>query len=512
MEPIHVNEVREIIYRLRKGEGIRNIARSLDLSRNTIRKYRDRAAQEGLLDSQKPLPDIGSLASLLGPPPTPRHMRSTVDPFEETVKLLFDAGVEGATIWRRLRDEHDYTGSYSSVRRFLARKHSQDPEVFVRIETAPGEEAQVDFGYAGPQWDSKQGRRRKAWMFVMTVSWSRHQYVEFVFDQKVATWIACHENAFAFFGGVVERVVIDNLKAGVLKADLHDPVLGEPYRRLAQHYGFVISPNRPRTPRHKGKVESGVHYVKRAFLAGMEFVDLEAMNRRVKQWVLEEAGTRIHGTTKQAPLARFQQVELDALQPLPSEPFDLVSTHRPKVQRDCHVVVEDCYYSVPYRFVGKKVDVYVGRKIVEVYDGTDLITTHPVVNTPGERQTRNEHYPEGKRAWLENPPERCRQRAGDIGPSCGRVVEILLSDRVQDRLPSVHSLLRFSEKYSRDRLERACARVLYYGDPTYRRIKTVLEQGLEDCPIETPPESSPQKDRYRFARSADEFFGAEVKS
>lgn len=311
---------------------------------------------------------------------------------------------------------------------------------------------------------------------------------------------------------MVQRVVIDNLKAGVLKTDLHDPVLGESYRRLAQHYGFVISPNRPRTPRHKGKVESGVHYVKRAFLAGQEFVDLEAMNRRVKQWVLEEAGTRVHGTTKQAPLARFQQVELDALGPLPAEPFDLVSTHQPKVQRDCHVVVEGRYYSVSHRLIGKKVDVYVGRKIVEIYEGTELVTTHPVAHRPGERQTRNEHYPEGKRAWLENPPQRCRERARDIGPSCGQVVEDLLSDRVQDRLPSVHSLLRLAEKYDRERLERACARVVHYGDPTYRRIKTVLEQGLEDLPIITPPDTSPLKECYRFARSGAEFFGAEGNS
>ncbi len=121
----------------------------------------------------------------------------------------------------------------------------------------PGQEVQVDFGYAGLKWNPHTGRQRKTWMFVMTLSRSRHQYVEFVFDQKIPTWLSCHEHAFQFFGEIVECVVLDHWKTAVLKADLQDHVLGEPYRRLAQHFGFLICPNRSRTPRYKGKVESG---------------------------------------------------------------------------------------------------------------------------------------------------------------------------------------------------------------------------------------------------------------
>ncbi|MCP4701901.1 MAG: IS21 family transposase, partial [Gammaproteobacteria bacterium] len=264
--------------------------------------------------------------------------------------------------------------------------------------------------YAGLQWDAKAGKKRKVWFFVMTLSWSRHQYVEFVFDQSIATWVTCHERAFAWFGGVVNKVVIDNLKAAVLKTDLHDPVLGEPYRRLAQHYGFMISPNRPRTPQHKGKVESGVNYVKRNFLAGQEFADVQAMNDRVKLWITETAGQRIHGTTKEAPLARFHRLEQDVLQPLPANPFDLVTTHYVKVQRDCHVHIDSRHYSVPHRLIGHKVEIYIGQKIVEIYCDNQLVTTHPVVKEKGGWATRSEHYPESKREWMENPPERCLER------------------------------------------------------------------------------------------------------
>ena len=515
MEQLHMNEVREIIYRLRKGQGPRVIGRELGFAKNTVKKYRDLAAEAGLLEKEKPLPDAGMIGELLGPPSRPRHMRSTVEPFAEVVESLVEQNVEMMAIWQRLRDEHGYTGSYSSVRRFVLGLRPKRPEAICRIETEPGQEAQVDFGSVGWQWDGKEGRRRRAWVFVMTLSWSRHQYVECVFDQKVETFVRCHERAFAWFGGVPERVVIDNLKAGVTVPDLHDPVLGEPYRRLAQHYGFMISPNRPRTPQHKGKVESGVHYVKRNFLAGREFADLEALNARARRWVLEVAGVRCHGTTRKAPLGRFEQTERAVLKALPQERFDLVAAYRAKVHRDCHVVVNSRYYSVPSYLIGKEVEVYVGRRVVEIYDGTTLVTTHLRAREPGERQTRMEHYPAEKRAYLANPPARCRERAREIGEACAEVVDGLLDDRPYDRLRSVQALLRLVEKVGKQRLEKACARALAYGDGRYRRIKTILEAGLDRVPLEEEmleyeQRQLPKAGDYRYARTADSFFGEKV--
>lgn len=513
MERLHMNEVRELIHRLRQGEGVREIARAMTLSRNTVRKYRDVAAERGWLDPSQALPDLAALGAVFGPPLRPRHMRSTVEPFGEVVEELWNAGVEMAAIWQRLRDEHGYTGGYSSVRRYVARVHPKKPEGFCRIETAPGEEAQVDFGSAGPMWDGRSGRQRKAWAFVMTLSWSRHQYVEFVFDQKIGTWLGCHERAFVWFGGTVKKVVVDNLKSAVIRASLHDPVLGEPYRRLAQHYGFVISPNRPQTPRHKGKVESGVKYVKRNFLAGQTFANAEAANERVRRWVREVAGVRRHGTTQEAPLRRFEEQERRTLIPLPATAFDLVATHRAKVHSDCHVVVDGRFYSAPYRWIGQIVDVYVGQRVVEIYHGLDLIATHAVAEKPGQRTTRTEHYPEGKRAFLENGPETCRERARRIGAGCGQVIEHLLSDRVQDRLRSVQALLRLVEQVGRERLEAACQRAWHYGDATYRRIKTILAVGLDREPIEatvTAVSDAPAP-AYQFAREVSAFFPQAVR-
>ncbi|MFN8525861.1 MAG: integrase core domain-containing protein [Chloroflexota bacterium] len=139
-------------------------------------------------------------------------------------------------------------------------------------------------------------------------------------------------------------VVPDNLKAAVLRATLHDPVLGEAYRRCAQHYGFTISPTRPRTPEHKGKVESGVHFVKRSFLPAHEFTDLREANAALQRWVRERAGTRDHGTTRRAPLALFEAEERAALTPLPPTPFDLIEIRTVRVHPDCHVTLDGSYY------------------------------------------------------------------------------------------------------------------------------------------------------------------------
>ncbi len=512
MVRLHMNELRELIHRFRNGEGNRPIARSMNLSKTTVKKYRRLAEQAGFLDSDQDLPSIHELSRVLMPLPSPRHMRSTVEPFEDQVVDWLNQGVEMQAIWQRLRDEYGYAGSYSSVRRFVNHRRPSEPEAFCRIETAPGEEAQVDFGGAGLRYASRMGRCCKTWMFVMTLSWSRHQYVEFVLDQSIPTWLGCHERAFAWFGGAVKRVVFDNLKAAVVQANFHDPVLSEPYRRLAQHYGFVLSPNRVATPRHKGKVESGVHYVKRNFLAGRQFADVESMNDRVKRWVLETAGERIHGTTQESPLARFHETEQKTLLALPSDPFDLIAAYRPKVHRDCHVVVHGCWYSVPFRLIGESVDVYVGRRLVEIYHGTDLVSTHERLKKRGERSTRMEHYPEAKRAYLENSPDRCRERAQAIGVSCACVVETLVSDRTHDRLRSVHSLLRLQETVGAERLENACRRALHYNDASYLRIKRILDAELDREPLEPNERKVVSIASYRFARELSDFFAGEAPS
>ncbi len=509
-----MNYLRDLIHRLRLGQSERAITADLGLARLTVRKYHARARAAGLLEAARPLPSEAELARLLGPAGAPPRTASTVEPYRAVVEELLAQGVEQMTIFDRLRKPHGYTGSYSSVRRFVAHLRPPEQRVTVRVQTGPGEEAQVDFGGAGTFVDPRAERPRAGYVFVMTLGFSRHQYAELVFDQKVSTWVACHRRAFEAFGGVPRRIVLDNLKAAVLVASLHDPVLGEPYRRLAQHYGFMISPTRPGTPEHKGKVENGVHFVKRSFLAGQQFADIRQANAALRQWVRERAGTREHGTTHQSPLALFEAQERQALGPLPTEPFELVETKRVKVHPDCHIVLNGSYYSVPHVHVGAHLDAFVYERVVQLFAGTTLVATHPRCTRPGQWQTRLQHYPPHKAAYLERTPAVCRTLAGRIGPATTQVVEHLLAERPLDRLRSVQAILRLEESVGPERLEAACRRAWYYGDPRYRRIKDVLNAALDREPLPAAPgpaHAAPlQGHAYAFARQAAEFFPTEA--
>ncbi len=512
MERLHMNHLRDLIHRLRTGESERRIAQDMQISRPTVHKYHLLAKREGYLDPERPLPDDSTLRQVLGPGPQPPKIASSLEPYREAVQSLLKQGVEMTAMWQRLKDNYGYTGSYSAVRRFVRHLEPETPEAYTRVHTAPGEELQVDFGAVGPLYNPATGRIRTAYAFVATLSFSRHQYAELVFDQKIATWIGLHRRAFEFFGGVVRRVVPDNLKAAVLEALVYDPVLGEAYRQMALYYGFLISPTRPATPRHKGKVENGVHYVQRNFMAGQEFADIHFANHHLLQWVLEVAGGRQHGTTHQPPLGLFRAVEQAALLPLPAEPFSLCEIRVVKVHPDCHVVIAGSYYSVPFSYVGQKLDAFVREQVVEIYQGQQLVATHVRCHQPGQWQTRLEHYPPHKAAYLQRTPDFCRQTAQQIGPATFQVVEILLSDRPLDRLRSVQAILRLQESVGPQRLEAACTRAVYYGDVNYRRIKAILNAALDREPL---PDNlaAPLAASHTFARASTEFFplAAEVQ-
>jgi len=506
MERIHMNIYTEIIYRLRAKESERSISRDLGISRPTVHKYKLKASLEGYLDQQREFPEREELIKRFGPAPQPPKAPSTVEGYREVVEKYVQQGLEMTAIFQRLRDDYGYQGSYSSVRRFVHRVQPEEKEAYVRVHSEPGEDLQVDFGSIGPIYDPKAGKMRKGYVFVATLGYSRHQYAEIVFDQKVNTWLGLHQRALASFGGVPRRVVLDNLKAAVVKALVLDPILGEAYRKLAQHYHFLISPNRPATPRHKGKVESGVNYVKRNFFAGQEFVDLERANLRLKAWVMDTAGVREHGTTHQAPLKLFREDEQSALQALPVEPFDLHAILMAKVHSDCHIVVDGSFYSVHYTLVGQEVEVHVHERVVEIYAQHELVRTHCRATQKGQWRTEIEDYPPSKAQYLLKTPQFCLKLALRMGPYTHQVVEHLLADRPLDRLRSVQAILALAESVGVKRLEAACRRALYYGDPHYRRIKDILNAALDRDPLPDQAVAASNPQNYTFSRKPREFF------
>jgi transposase len=460
-----------------------------------------------------PLPDAAALQALLErtlPPSPPPQQTSSVAAFRDEIAALRARGIEVAAIRARLAERHGEPISYSAVWRLVQQLEPQPPEAFVRVEVPPGSEAQVDFGFAGLALDPATGTPRKAWVFVMVLSYSRHLYAELVFDQRVETWLLCHVHAFAAFGGVPTRIVLDNLKAAILAACVHDPVVQRAYRECAAHYGFRIDPNPPRTPWLKGKVENGVHYVKRNFLAGREADSLDAGNTALRVWTRDVAGQRVHGTTKQAPLVRFREVEAAALLPLPAAPYDLARWKQVLLHRDCHVVFDGSFYSAPFRLVSQTLWLRAGARTVQLYDAAhQLVATHDRATQPGERKTMLAHLPPAKVPGLVLTRATCQERADAIGPATAAIVRTLLDYRPIDRLRTAGRIVRLAERYPAQRVERACARAEYFGETDYRVIRCILGEGRETEPLPlgtTAPTVPPAPSRsFTFVRQASEF-------
>lgn len=278
------------------------------------------------------------------------------------------------------------------------------------------------------------------------------------------------------------------------------------YRECAEHYGFRIAPCRPATPEHKGKVESGVHYVQRNFFGGRPPSTLLDANREVLVWCRTTAGDRCHGTTREAPRVRFEQVEAARLRPLPATAYEYGLWKLAVVHRDCYVTFDNAYYSVPFRLVGQQVRVRGGATEVRVYTPEyELVATHARAATAGSRQTHLDHLPPYKLPGLTLTREHAQAQALAIGPATAAVVEALLADPVLERLPLAGRLVRLGERVGAARLEAACRRALAFGDPSYRTVAQILAAELEQAPLPPPPPAP--LGGATFRRSAGELLG-----
>lgn len=502
--------IREVLRLSQAGTTDVEVARLLGCHRMTVAKYRKWAEAEGL--RAEALPDEATLAALVAarwPEAMPPQATSQLSAYADEILALRERGVRMTAIAARLSEWHGIEVSYEALRRLVRRLKPPEVEVFVRIEVGPGEEGQVDFGYAGLTLDPATGKPRKTWVFVMVLSHSRHMYAELVYDQSVGTWLSCHIHAFEFFGGVPARIVLDNLKAAILRHCADDLVVQRSYRELAEHYGFIIDPNPPRRPNLKGKVErGGVDYIKNTFLAGRDPEPTDRLGASLRAWCAGEAGWRTHGTTRRAPLAVFETVERAALGPLPRERYDLAVWKKATLHRDCHLVFEKAYYSVPFRYVSQELLVRGGLGSVRVYtlDEThSLLAAHPRAKEPGERHTHPDHLPPQKLAGLDLSREACLAQATAVGSNTAEIVRAMLDHRPENRLRSAGRLLALGTTVGEARLEAACARALHFGEAQFATVKSILDKGLDAEPLLPPPSPPARTSPLRFARRACEY-------
>lgn len=475
-----VADVVEVLQHWQAGRSERQLAHSFGMGRNRVARIVAAATAAGLCPGGPPWSraDLEARVSELFADRVGPHAGDQ----ERQVARLHDLVVAGletnrmSTVWQRLRDEQGLAVSVATFRRYV-RKHVRAvraEDVTVRKPpTAPGDVAEVDYGRLGPWTDPRTGKRRSVHGFTMTLNHSRRLFVHPVVCCDQEAWVRCHVAAFAFFGGAPRQIRLDNLKTGVIKPDIYDPQLNRAYAELAQHYGVLIDPCRAGRPKDKPQVERAVPYIRESYWRGRDFDTLHGMVDAAVTWTRNVADQRPHRVLQATVGEVFRERELPALLPLPAEPFEVAHWAKAMVHPDCHMQVRRHFYSVPWRLVGKQLDVRIGERLVTVYHGGELVKTH--VRERGElRYTDPDDFPEQKIAFLLRTPQWCRRQAAGLGPAVAQLVDELLAEPLPlTRLRQAQAVIRLAEEHGAARLDAACQRALP-ADASYRTVRTLL--------------------------------------
>jgi len=515
-------EILNVLRRIGRGETKSAVKRATGHGRKTIRRYVSIAEELGWVpEVHEPDEALAALvAAEIRTRPVDADPGSTEEvllPFRDRIAGWLAPG-PGERRGLRLTKVHRLLGRqgvdvpYSSLHRFAV-KHcgfTDHRRLTVRVaDSEPGEVAEVDFGRLGMIADTETGRRRLVHALLVTLVHSRHQYVHVTHSQKTPDLIEGIEAAWEFFGGVPARVVIDNLKAAVTKADRYAPVFQRTFEEYAAYRGFVIDAAVVRHATGKPHVERNVQYVRESFFRGEQWLNLEHAQREAVRWCVEVAGVRTHGTTRQKPLAAFDNVERPALLPLERERFDPPTWLECKIHPDHHVHCLKALYSVPTRFVGGKAKAWVraDSKLVRIYVANELAKTHPR-QPPGGRSTDYDDYPPERAAYAMRDPDRMISEAQKHGAELGSFMTALLAGPFPwAKLRQAQMLLRLGDKYGWEQVDQACRRALAFDLINVKRVERIIKLGLERQAL--PRESGTLRPvsqlPLRFARPTSHF-------
>ena len=480
---LKMSKSQSILALRQQGWSLVRIARELGIHRQTVARHiREHAkatpASTGSVDRKSTQAPTGSTAGKSTEAPrradAQNVRRSDCEPLREVIEKKLDQGLNARRIYQDLVYEHDFAGSYWSVMRFVRRLGVTRELPFRRMECEPGEEAQVDFGSGAPVV-GPDGKRRKTHVFRIVLSHSRKGYSEAVFRQTTESFLRCVENAFHYFGGSVKTLVIDNLRAAVTKADWYEPELHPKLRSFCAHYGVVVLPTRPYMPRHKGKIEAGVKYVKRNALQGRAFESLEAENDFLQQWETTIADTRIHGTTKQQVAKLFETVERVTLLPLPLERFPCFRERQHTVNRDGHIQVDKAYYSVPTEYYRRSVWVRWDSHLVRIFNQQlEEIRVHVKQQTPGRFSTHPADIAPEKISGMERGTEWLLRRARVIGRHADQWAQQVIHTRGIEGIRTVMGLLSLAERQPSPLIDKACEIAGSYGAYQLKHVRRLL--------------------------------------
>lgn len=472
----------------------RAIAESCQVSSSTVSTYVTHAQAAGL---SWPLPAGMTAAELekrLFPDKPPARRKGEEPDWGYVHKELKRKGVTLSLLWVEYRQSQPDGYGYSQFcHRYRAWSKHLNPTMRQRHKA--GEKLFVDYaGQRAAVVDAKTGEVREAQLFVAVLGASNYVYAEAHWTQSLPNWIAAHQRAFLFLGGVPAVLVPDNLKAGVTSPNLYEPDLNPTYQEFARYCGVAVVPARVRKPRDKAKVEVGVQVAERWILARLRdhtFFSLAALNQAIAVLVAE-LNQREMKHLGQSRQALFEELDRPALAPLPQPPYEFAQWQKGRVGIDYHVVFEKHHYSVPYTLTGKEVDIRATDKTIEIYHQRQRVASHPRTRHQGGYSTQRLHMPPEHQFYSEWSPEHFRRLAQEIGAQTDLMVARLLEAgrHPEQAYRSCLGVLSLAKRYTPARLEAACARANAAGILSYKGVHNILKHQLDHVPLETDALSS----------------------
>lgn len=502
-------EIREVLRRWQAGHGLRQIAREGGPDRKTVARYVDAAKGCGV-DAQSELSDdvVAAIAAIVQqrplPPPSQQWKQLEQQRTRIGAWLKADRPLRLIRI-HELLERDGVAVSYSTLRRFAHHELSwRERGHTVRVDDPPlGDEAQIDFGSMG--FVVFDGRKRRLWVLIVTLSASRYQFVWPTFTQTVEDVCAGLDAAWKFFDGVVRRCVLDNATAMIVRADTQSPTVQKSFAEYMQARAVFVDAARVRHPRDKARVENQVPYVRERWFDGEVFPsDLREIRAHAARWCRDVAGSRVHGTTRCIPRDVYEQQEKAHMQPAPVMPFDVPRWSKAKIHPDHHAQVAKALYSLPTAYIGRTLDVRSDRTTVRFYLGATFVKLHSRV-PPGQRSTDPSDYPSSKAPWALRNIDALRSASSKHGENVEAFVARLLEGPLPwTRMRQAYGLMRLCERYGAQRVDALCARALAFDVIDTRRIERMLKAAQR---TESEVESTGKLIALpsRFARDAASF-------
>jgi transposase len=488
----NINEVLRLKWE--KEFSVRQIAKSCNIARSTVKDYLERAQLVGLT---WPLPedlDDAAVEHMLFPPVANIEAdKREMPPMDYIHRELSRKGVTLQLLWFEYKRANSDGYQYSQ---FCWHYHQWRGklDVCLRQTYHAGEKLFVDYaGQTIPVTDSFSGKTREAYLFVATLGASNYTFAWASFSQDLPSWINAHVRALVFFGAVPEIIIPDNLKSGVTKPCYYEPDINPTYLGMALHYGTVIIPARVAKPRDKAKVETAVKIAEMWILAALRnhtFFSLEELNKAVAEKLIEfnnRKFKKMDGSRR----SLFETIDKPALKSLPLQAYEYAEWKKSTVNIDYHITLDDHYYSVPYQLAKEHVDVCFTATTVEILFKNKRVASHERSYKKWEHTTLAEHMPKSHQKYLEWTPARIIVWAGKNGPQTGALVSRIIENRrhPEQGFRSCLGVMRQAKLYSPERLEAACARAISLNACSYKHVKSILGKGLDKQPI--PPASAP---------------------